>query len=228
MSYNWTTDSLFNKDISSAKPAEIFKAFCDELGNYFNIKGLNYRKSKRIITFEDNEVKIDIGFNSSRSNMRGQWIGVELGINIYWKELVRLQELRGEKVHGGVIGDISIFSKRLGNEEPGTIVIQNIFGEVIKRTEENSEAEFRYNKAFNIHGLTAENFQKIIDFFETNILNWSRDIRDEEKVRQLIVSTGTWGRWMLNSGNFKRFLELRYPALVKELELINNRQQNLP
>lgn len=217
MSYIWTTDSLFNGDVFSAKPSEVFRAFCDELGNYFQSEGLKYRKSKPLITFEDDEVKIDIGFNSSRSNMSEQWIAVELGINIYWKELVRAKELRGEKVYGGVIGDMSIFSKRLDDERPGTIVIENIYGDVVRRNEENSESEFRYNKVFNIHGLTTDKFQKIIDFFEIKILNWSKDIRDEEKVKQLTLNAGTWGRCMLKSENFKAFSELKYPSLLKEL-----------
>ena len=227
MSYNWATDSLLNGDVSSVRPAVLFKAFCDELGNYFQSKGLKYRKSRPLITLEHERVRVDIGFSSSRSNMQGEWVAVELGVNIYWKELLKARELKGEKGYGGVIGDMSIFSKRLDNEEPGTIVIQNIFGEVIKRKEANSESEFRYNKNFNIHGITTDRFQKVIDFFETKILNWATDIDDEEKVKNLIMNTGSWGRWELNSGNFKAFLEMKYPALTKELDLINNRQQKL-
>lgn len=227
MGYNWATDSLLNGDISFVRPAELFRAFCDELGNYFQSKGLKYRKSRPLITFEDEEVKIDIGFSSSKSNTRGEWVAVELGVNIYWKELLRVRELRGEKGYGGVIGDMSIFSKRLDNEESGTIVIQNIFGEVIKRKEDNSESEFRYNKNFNIQGITNDKFQKVIDFFETKILNWATDIRDEEKVKSLIINAGSWGRWALNSGNFKSFLEMKYPALTDELDLINNRQHRV-
>jgi hypothetical protein len=59
--------------------------------------------------------------------MKGQWVAVELGVNIYWKELVRANEKSEKKFMEELLEMRVFFLRDLTNEEPGTIVIQNIF-----------------------------------------------------------------------------------------------------
>ncbi|WP_207428784.1 hypothetical protein [Pedobacter sp. SYSU D00535] len=217
----WKDDSILYNYSEETPCAHIFQAFCDELGLYYEAKGCKYTPSKSKITYQDENIKLVIGFSSSRTNTPGEHVAVAFGVSLHFLEFDKMRKKRGEKVHHGVIGDMTLLSKRLEGAPWGTIIIENVFGDRIERVEKDSEAEFRYNNYFNVYGIDVEKFKKVISFLDSHIFVWIKHILEENKVKELIQTTGAWGRWSINNDNFKEFLTLKYPNLVFD-ELIRN------
>ena len=64
-------------------PAEVFAAVCAELGAYYTKRGAKYTKSNKRIKFAFERVRCEIGLRSSHSNMRGEWVNLEIITSVY-------------------------------------------------------------------------------------------------------------------------------------------------
>lgn len=64
-------------------PAEVFGAVCAELGAYYTERGAKYTKSNKRIKFTFERVRCEIGLRSSHSNMRGEWVNLEIIPTVY-------------------------------------------------------------------------------------------------------------------------------------------------
>ncbi len=200
----WKENSILNTYNERTRPAEIFQAFCNELGKYYGSMGMTYSKSRPKITLDNQRVRIELTFNSSRSNTPGRSVMVELGVSVTDLELDKSKP---------VFNNFTLFSKKLNSDIKGTIIIENVFGEQRQRVEENSESEFRYNKNFNIYGITPDGFETLIDFLNTHVFNWSIDLFETSKVKSLIDELGSWGRNFSNKEMLLLFLEKRHPKI---------------
>ncbi len=74
----WKKDSILNNYNSNTKPSEIFKEVCDLIGNYYTKKGWKYSKSRPKIIYNNSDLTIEINFWSSRSNMAGSFVHLEI------------------------------------------------------------------------------------------------------------------------------------------------------
>ncbi|WP_276500192.1 hypothetical protein [Terrimonas pollutisoli] len=74
----WTEDSILNNQTDKTSPADIFAAFCEAIGKYFEHKGFRYTRSRPRIRFETDDLFLDINFWSFRTNMAGLYVTVEI------------------------------------------------------------------------------------------------------------------------------------------------------
>lgn len=197
----WDKNSILTNYNPSTPCADIFEAFCDELGKYYVKKGMKYSKSVPEIIFDNNRLRIELSFNSARFNTPGQTVMVELGVSIIDLELDKKEP---------VFNNFTLFSKKLKNAEPGTIRVESIFGEQTERKETNKEAEFRFSNCFNIYAIDLMQFKQVTTFLDEHIFNWIEDIYEADKVAELIHNLGSWGRWFSNQQLIEQFLELRH------------------
>jgi hypothetical protein len=209
----WTEDSILNTYHARTSCGDIFQAFCNALGEHCEQRRMKYTKSKPKIVFNDSKVQIVLTFNSSRSNMAGRYVAVELGVVIDDLEWNNERKKHG-KNPSSVLNNFSIFSKKLEGVPPGTIRIENVFGEQLERTEENSESEFRYNKNFNVYGIDQQKFKTLIDFLDSKVFTWSSQIHDADKMKELIENVGNWGRPFIEEHNFKEYIQFKHPKLL--------------
>lgn len=78
MTTYWTEDSILTNHSGATPPAEIFDAFCQAIGFYYQQKGYKYTKTRPKVKFETKDLFVEINFWSSRSNMAGITVGLEI------------------------------------------------------------------------------------------------------------------------------------------------------
>ena len=78
MTIHWKKDSILNSYNEDTKPSEIFKEVCNVIGNYYSEKGWKYSSSRPKIRLDSNDLVLEINFWSSRSNMTGAYINLEI------------------------------------------------------------------------------------------------------------------------------------------------------
>jgi hypothetical protein len=83
----WTENSILNNQSDTTPPAEIFDAFCQAIGFYYQQKGYRYTKSRQRVRYEVKDLFVEIGFRSSRSNMAGSSVGLEVLLQVGSKKL---------------------------------------------------------------------------------------------------------------------------------------------
>jgi hypothetical protein len=71
MDMSWTENKLLLNHSGYTPCNEIFHAVCDEIGKYYEKYGFKYSRSKPKITHKDQDLKLDICFWSSGSNIPG-------------------------------------------------------------------------------------------------------------------------------------------------------------
>ena len=74
----WTENSILTNQSDTTPPAEIFDAFCQAIGFYYQQKGYKYTKSRPKVKIESKDLFVEINFWSSRSNMAGSSVGLEI------------------------------------------------------------------------------------------------------------------------------------------------------
>src|SRR5688572_1263916 len=74
----WTENSILTNHSDTTPPAEIFDAFCQAIGFYYQQKGFKYIKSRPKVKIESKDLFVEINFWSSRSNMAGSSVGLEI------------------------------------------------------------------------------------------------------------------------------------------------------
>lgn len=208
----WTEDSILNRQNEYTACGDIFQAFCDELGNHYEKLGMKYSKSRPKITYKDSKVQIELTFNSSRSNIPGKYVAVELGVSIQDLEW-NIERNKNGKDKMSVLNNFSLFSKRLDNVPIGTIQIENVFGERLERIEENVDAEFRHNNNFNVYGINHEKYKILTDFLDSKVFIWSEYLHEHDKIKELIENLGSWGKMFTKTDNFRKYIKYKYSDL---------------
>jgi hypothetical protein len=74
----WTENSILTNQSETTPPAEIFEEFCQAIGYYYQQKGYKYTKSRPKVKIESKDLFVEINFWSSRSNMAGSSVGLEI------------------------------------------------------------------------------------------------------------------------------------------------------
>jgi hypothetical protein len=140
---------------------EIFLAVCEELSNYYVQKGFKYAKSRPKLTLEKGDNKLEIAFFSSRSNIPGNYVNLEIIPNIKSK-------INPSREFSAQIWE-SFFIK--SDEIPPKMTIKEIFGgETINTEYWLTESSIREHNCCNVYGITEENFGKIITFIDEKII----------------------------------------------------------
>jgi hypothetical protein len=100
----WTEDSILTNQSGNTPPAEIFDAFCQAIGFYYQQKGYKFTKKRPKVKLESKDLFLEINFWSSRSNMAGCSVGLEILPYVGSKKLkkwIRLHQAgRNEYIYG--------------------------------------------------------------------------------------------------------------------------------
>ncbi len=211
---NWTENKTLLNFSEQTPCKEIFQAVCDEIGRHYEHSGFKYSRSRPKLTFKDNEIKLEICFYSSASNMQGEYVNLEIIPHFYSVELSKLG-----KAKGYLFGLASIFSSKY-SDDPKKIKIIQIFGDVIEREDpQGTESILRYNHNCDVYGIDESKFNKIIEFIDNRIINWVSRIKTEEGINELIENPTQMSIWALNlnqkggNSDFKEYIKIKFPRI---------------
>lgn len=158
MEWMWMKDSVLYNCSKHTSTREIFQAVCDELGRYYGKEGKKYARSNHTIKWKGKHLKYQIKFNSSRYNLQGDYVCMEIVTNI-WALSTEGMERKG----------ILDFETWRGVPADGSdkITIVNIDGEIEEREpEEWEEPGVIYSRTCNIYKIDLNLFDKIIRYID--------------------------------------------------------------
>src|ERR1041385_953348 len=110
----FAADSCLRRMSPYLTPKDIFQAACDELGRYFERDGLRYVRSRPRLEQQRGDLVLVMSLWSSRSNMAGQHVALEVVSTVRARRLARWSKQTGE---GRPAHNFSVDTK---NPTPGT------------------------------------------------------------------------------------------------------------
>ncbi len=212
---SWTTSKTQICQSETTPCREIFQTVCDEIGAYYESNGFKYSRSIPKITFKDASIKFEICFNSSGSNMQGNYVNLEINPYFYSTELSKIH-----KNNGFLFGALALFYQKY-TDNPKQVRLRQIFGDVVEQIDEYSNlSEIKDNRNCNLYGLDDFKFNKIIEFIDRKILPWILKIQNIEGINELIENPSGTRIWALNldgkSNNnsmFVEYVKLKFPSI---------------
>ncbi len=183
----WTENEILLNQRPTMQSRELFQAVCDELAKYYVKKGFKYTRSKPAITYQDKEIKLQIGFSSSRSNISGSHVVLEILPNIY--------TINPEKrILKQIFGEILEF-------EPSS--------------ENDTAVEENHN--CNIWNIDEHKFKKILEFINESILPMIDMVKGEDGIIKFLEDKPKYIYPSLKGENvnsdFVPFCNLKFPDL---------------
>jgi hypothetical protein len=162
----WTTNKILLNHNENTPCKDIFEAACDEIGAYYSAeKGFKYTPSRPKLVLERGEYKLEIAFFSTRTNVQGKWVTLQIIPTFYAKSSKNTDNPKGI-----LTGYPDIFYHPT-DEMPPKMTINHIYGEVEFNTESwITESVIRDYHACDVYGLTEEKFHKILAFIDVKII----------------------------------------------------------
>lgn len=158
MEWSWMEGSVLHSCNEYTPPREIFQAVCDELGRYYTAHGKKYAKSSHTIKWKGKHLKYQLKFNSSGSNLRGDWVCLEIVANI-WALDAQGMERKGILDFPTTVGVAPVDAKK--------IKIVKVDGSIEEREPEDGEdIEVFFSRTCNIYGIDLKLFEKIITYID--------------------------------------------------------------
>ena len=211
---SWTDNKTLLEYSKYTPCQEIFQAVCDELGKHFITKGFKYSGSRPKLTIEKGDIKLVIGFYSSRSNTPGQWVALEILPGFYSKQLSKTG-----KTKGLLLEHTALFSHKY-TDNPKQIKVRQIFGDELERIDEYSlESKIKDNHICNVYALDKEKFDSIVNFIDAKIIPWITKLSTEEEILELTQNANATRKWSLLNTDFVKYVQLNFPGIdiAKEL-----------
>jgi len=94
-SMGWTDNKILLEYTRYTPCQEIFQAVCDEIGRHYQNLGFKYSRSTPKLVIENDKIKLEICFWSSRSNIPGEWVNLEILPNFYSLQLKKTSDKKG-------------------------------------------------------------------------------------------------------------------------------------
>ena len=85
--WKWENDSILYSNSPYIPTKDIFQAVCSEIGRYYQGTDLQYLKSKRALKWKGSNLWCNLGFWSSHSNIRGEWVNFEIVTSLFAMDL---------------------------------------------------------------------------------------------------------------------------------------------
>lgn len=217
---SWTENKTLLVYTEYTPCREIFQAVCDELGKHYVTKGFKYSRSQQKLTVETESIKLIIGFSSSRSNIPGEWICLDIGPAFFSKLLGKVS-----KIKGFLFGHTGIFYHKY-TDNPQLIKVRQIFGDELERLEEDStESLLIDNNTCNVYGIDQQKFNQIIEFIDSKIIYWLPKISTEQGILELTTNASKTRKFDLRgkgvNSDFVEYVKLNFPQLDIEKKLGN-------
>jgi hypothetical protein len=162
----WTSNEILLNHTESHTPCkEIFQAVCDEIGAFYTQKGFKYTASRPKIGIEKDDVKLEICFFSTRTNIINQSVSLQIIPTFYNKKAKT-----DENPKGILLAYPDIFYTKT-DEIPPKLTINELFGGQIINTESwRTESEIRDYHICEVYDLDEAKFLKIIEFIDKKII----------------------------------------------------------
>jgi hypothetical protein len=162
----WTTNKILVNHNENTPCKDIFQAVCDEIGAYYvSTKGFKYTSSRPKLVLELGEKKLEIAFFSTRTNVQGKWVALQIIPTFYAKS-----SKNADNPKGILRGYPDLFYHPT-DEMPPKMTINHIYGEVEYNTESwLTESVIRDYHACEVYGLNEEKFRKILTFIDSKII----------------------------------------------------------
>ncbi|MCM0665146.1 hypothetical protein [Flavobacterium tyrosinilyticum] len=207
---------LLNQKNADCK--EIFQAVCDELGKHYEKLGFKYSRSRPKIVLKKEDLKLEICFWSSKSNISGQSITLEILPNFYSSIIPKTK-----KTSGFLFGHSAIFNHKY-TDNPKKIRVVKIFGEVVEQIDEySSESVIKESNVCNIYDIDEYKFKKIIEFIDLKILPSFEKLKTEQGLIELTENPTKSKIWSLNgkggNSDFIEYCKLKFPNVDIEKRL---------
>jgi hypothetical protein len=207
---SWTESKTLLEYCKYTPCQEIFQAVCDELGRYYETKGFKYSRSRPKLTIENNKIKLEICFWSSRSNIIGDYVNLEIIPSFYSKQLKKESEFKGF-----LFGHTTLFTHKF-KEDIKEIRVNQIFGDIVDRIDQYShESKLIDNRNCNVYGLDENKFEKIIHFIDSKIISWIDKLQTESGIIEFLDNASPKRMWDLFSkstnSQFMRYVQLNFP-----------------
>jgi hypothetical protein len=209
---SWTQNKTLLEYTPYTPCQEIFQAVCDEIGKHYQDKGFKYSRSRPKLAVEDEKIKLEIAFWSSRSNIPGESVSLEINPGFYAKQLKK-----ESKTKGFLFGHTGIFYHKYLDDKT-KIRVNQIFGDVLERTDQYSyESKIIDNNNCNVYAINEEKFKKIIDFIDLKILPWFSKIQTENGILELLDTASPTRLGALNAqdsnSNFVSYVQINFPHI---------------
>ncbi len=81
--WTWEENSILYNISPYTPPKDIFQAVCNEVGRYYSERGGKYTKSNRKLKWLGKNIRIELGFWSSHSNMAGEYVNFEIVTSLW-------------------------------------------------------------------------------------------------------------------------------------------------
>ena len=221
----WTENEVLLNQRPTMQSRDLFQAVCDELAKYYVNKGFKYTRSKPALTYQDKEIKLQIGFSSSRSNTSGSHVTLEILPNIYSLEVIKHNKSTiASKIAKGLILSHTHFFTHVNTINPEKKILKQIFGGILE-FEPSSENDIavRENHNCNIWNIDEYKFKKILEFIDKSILPMIDIVKDEDRLLEFLEDKPKYIYPSLKGENvnsdFIPFCNLKFPDLNIEQRL---------
>jgi len=200
MDWEWNENSVLHKISPDITCKELYNAICFELGRYFSGMGFKYLKSKRMLhmlVFQDEQIKLEINIKTSRHNMPGKWVAIDI-----------FPEFS------------SIALKEIGME--GFLFDE---AEIYERNPIKGGSWYLDTYMFNGYEFSEGMFKEIIALIEGKIIPWIDKIKEKEGVKEIILrKRAKFADWSITNRGYgntvlPEYISLYFPELIKEMGL---------
>ena len=177
---NWKfkDGSILSVNTARADCAEIFQAVCDELGEYYLEHGFKYSRSGPHLTKKISDIKLKISFSSSRSNMPGQSVALEIIPNFESVSLAKHLS-QNQKTNGFLFGHTVVFQKYEYCEKDCDVIVRYPFKAELRRSDPSYKNIVKYSNNINVYGLTEENFVRLVNYINQFVVSVMNVLQDE-------------------------------------------------
>jgi hypothetical protein len=179
MPWTWAKGSPLERQTAHTPCETIFRAVCDELAIYFEPSGAKYARSRPKLTFKRDSLKLEIGLWSSRSNIPGEYVNLEVIPSFTSLVLAKSKGAR----RGYFFGHPEIFEYPAPDLPPKTLRVECLFDSPIESVEDwRKDAAIRFNHNFNVFGIDSGRFEMLAEFFEVRILSYFEVLTDRSRL----------------------------------------------
>ena len=180
-SWKFKVGSILSGNTARADCADIFHAVCDELGDYYREKGFKYARSGPHLTIKSGDIKLKIAFWSSRSNISGEFVNLEIVPSFESVSLAKNLSKK-KKENGFLFGHNVVFQKYEYCEDECDVIVRYPFKAELKRSDPNYRNLVKYNHNINVYGLTEENFVRIVNYINDLVVSLIDVLQDEAQL----------------------------------------------
>jgi hypothetical protein len=219
--WNFKSGSVLANPSRHTDCSEIFQSVCDELGEYYQKQGFKYARSGPHLTIKSGDIKLKLAFWSSRSNISGESVLLEI-IPSFESVSLTKQLSKTTRENGFLFGHTVVFQKYEYCEKDCDVIVRYPFKAELKRSDPNYKNLVKYNNTINVYGITTDNFVRLVNYINQHVLSVIDVLQDEARlylylkelpefiVRDIFIDK------RVNS-KLPEYLQLKFPGLSSKV-----------